>query len=73
MIKRRIVSIIEPLEVSEKSPHETLKFSANKAQKTKPQEKKFSIREKLELAKIEADRHNANRDSHTRKSHELER
>jgi hypothetical protein len=73
MTKRRIISTMESLEVTEKSPHETLKSSVNKAQKTKPQEKKLSIREKLELAKIEADRHNTNRDKRGRRTQELER
>ncbi|MCL2249694.1 MAG: MobA/MobL family protein, partial [Oscillospiraceae bacterium] len=52
MVKRRIVSTMERLEIAEKSPHETLKSSADKMQNPKPQEKKLSIREKLALAKL---------------------
>jgi hypothetical protein len=73
MIKRRIVSIIEPLKITEKSPHETLKSSADKMQNPKSQEKKLSIREKLVLAKKEAAEHNANRDKRGRRTQELER
>ena len=73
MIKRRIVATVEHSESAEKSPHETLKFSADKMQNSKPQEKKLSIREKLALAKKEAEEHNANRDKRGRGSHDLER
>jgi len=73
MIKRRIVSIIEPLEISEKSPHETLKSSANKIRNNQPQRKKPSIRESLALAEKEAKEHNVNRNKRGRGSQGLER
>jgi len=61
MIKRRIVATVEHLSIAEKSPFETLKSAADKIQKTKQQEKKLSIREKLALAEIEASEQNAER------------
>jgi len=73
MVKRRIVLTMEHLGIAEKSPHETLKSSVDKVQKAKPQEEKLSIREKLAQAKIEAERHNAKRDSRSHRSHKLER